>query len=218
MGSSRLPNKSLMKLHGSTLLETVISSVEKNDFISEIIVATTTLDRDNPIEEKCKSISVRCFRGSENDVLSRFISIAKNYNPKDVMVRVTADNPINNKNASKALFDKHLYSDADYTCIDGLCHTVYEYVKIEALLKLENNEKLVNTDREHVTKYIREHPEEFKVCKISADVFGIDSKLNKLLTVDTNKDFERMLNISSRFELSSEINFNELYSYLNTYV
>jgi len=215
MGSSRLPKKSLMPLSNSTLLEKVIDSVKKNEFIDEIVVATTHLDRDNLIEEKCKSIKVECFRGDENDVLSRFVHISKKYKPKDVTVRVTADNPINNLKATTELFEMHRLTNSDYTCVDGLSHIVYEFITVEALQRLEHNDALDNDDKEHVTKYIRENPLIFDVNKVDPKKLGLRPNLDKLLTADTKADFERLKDLynSSTVDLNS---FTSIYGYLES--
>ena len=192
MGSERLPGKTLMKLGSYTLLETVISSVKRNEFIDRIIVATSNLPIDDAIEDKCSSMQIECYRGDAENVLSRFVDIAKHLSPEDTIVRVTADNPINNHKVSETLYDQHIKENADYTCIDGLSHIVYELVKVKALLKLEKN-NLEPADKEHVTKYFIEHTKEFKVQKLSADKYGLIPDLDNLLTIDTIEDYNRFV-------------------------
>lgn len=215
MGSQRLPQKSLMTLNHKSLLANVIDSVRQHQFIDEAIVATTILTEDDAIENECKALEVKCERGDAENVLSRFLSIAKQLKPNDQIVRVTADNPLNNAWVSKQLFDKHLALEADYTCIDGLAHTVYEFVKVKALLKLERYKNLDEADKEHVTKYIREHADKFKVQKIAAEIFGIQPDLDKLLTLDTKEDFERLKALYQELDLHKTADFRSIYSYLN---
>lgn len=215
MGSSRLPEKSLKPLNNKSLLANVVLAAKKNDFIDEIIVATTNQIEDNAIEKACKDLGIKFERGDAENVLSRFINIAKRHNDTDQIVRVTADNPINNTKATKYLFEKHLASNADYTCVDGLSHTVYEVVKVEALLRLDQNKSLDKDDKEHVTKYIREHPDEFKVQKINPDVLEIQKDLDKLLTIDTKQDYQRFIDLSHQFDFNNTIDFSEIYKYLN---
>ena len=70
MGSSRLPGKTLMKLNDElSTLHFVKNQLTFSKFIDEIIVATTDLEEDDVIEEICKEMKVKCFRGSSNDVL-----------------------------------------------------------------------------------------------------------------------------------------------------
>ncbi len=217
MGSSRLPKKSLMKLANSTLLETVIHSVKKNDFIDDIVVATTNLSIDDVIEEKCKSLYIKCFRGSENDVLSRFIKIAKGLDDNDVIIRVTADNPVNNAKATKRLFDKHIAQKSDYTCVKGLSHIVYEFVNVETLLKLDENNKVNSQDREHVTMYIRRNPSKFKVIEADPKELDLRPDLDKLLTVDTEEDYKRLHSLFQDNRLKHIKAFSDVYDHLAHY-
>lgn len=214
MGSNRLPKKSLMPLNNQSLLANVIMAVKRNDFIDETIVATTDQTDDDAIEKECKDLGIECERGDAKNVLSRFLNIAKQYKDSDQIVRVTADNPINNSKASTHLFEKHLASNADYTCIEGLSHTVYEFVKVEALLKLDGNKNLDKDDKEHVTKYIREHENEFKVQKIAAEVFGIHKDLDILLTIDTKQDYQRLKDLYRELDLNKTDDFSKVYNYL----
>lgn len=214
MGSTRLPKKSLMKLADSTLLETVINSVKRNDFVNDIIVATTNLKADDVIKEKCNALSIKCFRGSEKDVLSRFIEIAKGLEDNDVLVRVTADNPVNNTKATQLLFDKHTTQNCDYTCVKGLSHIVYEFVNVQTILKLDENKKLNSQDREHVTMYIRRNPGKFKVLEVDPEELNLRPDLDKLLTVDTEEDYRRLCNLFEDHKLKDIKDFSELYDYL----
>ena len=214
MGSTRLPGKSLMMISCYTLLETVVRSVKRNTFVSKVIVATSTLSEDDEIELLCLNKDLECYRGDSNDVLSRFIGIAETLEKEDTIVRVTADNPINDHKSSKIVYEYHINNNNDYTCVRGLSHTVYEYIKVEALLKLKKAEDLKTDDREHVTKYIRERPGVFKTSEIYPDSLGLISDLDKLLTVDRKEDYERFMNIKQKINIDEVVNMNELYEFL----
>lgn len=214
MGSQRLPGKTLMTISNYTLLETVIRTVKRNNFIDEVVVATSNLEIDDAVEKFCQAIDVKCFRGDETNVLSRFISIAKDVQPNDTIVRVTADNPINNHEASQRLFEKHTSENADYTCVEGLSHIVYEFIKAEALVSLEDNTKLEDQDKEHVTKYIREHPEVYKVVMEEPESLSLQPQLDKLLTIDSKQDYQRFKSLKDKVDLDQSIDFEHLYSLL----
>lgn len=215
MGSQRLPGKSLMLLNHKSLLANVIDSVKRHQFIDDIIVATTIQAEDDAIAEECEILKIKCERGDAENVLSRFLHIAHQLKPSDQIVRVTADNPLNNAKVSKELFEKHLATNADYTCIEGLSHTVYEFVKVEALLKLAEHHNLEPEDEEHVTKYIREHTDEFNVQKIAPECYGIQRDLDKLLTIDTQEDYLRLKNLYQDLDVTNIMDFSTIYAYLN---
>jgi spore coat polysaccharide biosynthesis protein SpsF len=213
MGSSRLRGKSLMKIAKYTLLETVINSIRRNHFINDVVVATTNLPQDDAIEKVCVEKGLKFFRGDSDNVLSRFISIAKMYSEDDVIVRVTADNPINNHKVSDLLFKYHIKEGNDYSYIEGLSHTVYEFVNVKTFLELEEVDNLVKEDKEHVTMYFRKG-EQFKIGSLIPDEYGLDSEKDKLLTVDSKEDFDRFMKLKHKVNLDSAIDFTKLYETL----
>lgn len=96
MGSSRLPGKAMLPLGGEPALSRVIERVEQAVDRSNIVVATTTHRRERPILDLCYILNVRCFRGSEDDVLGRVYRAAL-LHTKDinsVIVDITADCPL----------------------------------------------------------------------------------------------------------------------------
>lgn len=186
-GSSRLPNKVLMELCGKPMLQHVIERVGKCRRIDKVVVATTLLDGDDPIEKLCKELHVDCYRGSENDVLDRYYQAARLYCPKHV-VRITADCPLIDSRIIDSIIDIHIKGEYDYTSNtlvetypDGLDTEVFRY---EALEKAWKMAKLAS-EREHVTPYIK-----FKDSFKRFSVERTPSLAQKRWTVDTNRDFE----------------------------
>lgn len=214
MGSKRLRGKSLMRLSNYSLLETVVRSVKRNTFINRVVVATSNLSEDDPIQLLCIDKGFEYIRGDSRDVLSRFISVAETLEKDDVIVRVTADNPINNHKASKVVFDHHVENNNDYTFISGLSHIVYEYIKVSAFLSLKKVRDLTLDDREHVTVYLRQRPKVFKISEITPSSLDLNVNLDKLLTIDRKKDYERFMNIKQKINIDDAVNMRELYEFL----
>lgn len=91
LGSTRLPGKILKDFYGGkTLLETVIENLKKTG--AKIIVATSVNPNNDKLETFLKERNITVFRGSEDDVLSRFIEAAE-ANGVDGIVRICSDNP-----------------------------------------------------------------------------------------------------------------------------
>jgi spore coat polysaccharide biosynthesis protein SpsF len=92
-GSTRLPAKVLADLGGRPVLEWVVRAARAASRIDEVIVATSTLAGDNLVAELADSLGALVVRGSEDDVLSRFVAALDAY-PADALVRLTADCPL----------------------------------------------------------------------------------------------------------------------------
>ena len=94
LGSTRLPGKVLKEiLPGRTLLDCFIERLKLSKSATEIMVATTTLSSDDGIAEFCDKRKIKCYRGSEDDVLKRFVE-ASSQSDCDVIVRLCADSPL----------------------------------------------------------------------------------------------------------------------------
>ena len=93
MGSSRLPGKVLKKINDKSILEIHLNRIKKAKLVDDIIVATTTKEEDNVIEELAKNLNINVFRGDEIDVLDRFYKSILNDKP-DFVVRLTSTAPL----------------------------------------------------------------------------------------------------------------------------
>ncbi|MFA4946824.1 MAG: GNAT family N-acetyltransferase, partial [Candidatus Micrarchaeia archaeon] len=111
MGSTRLLGKMLERVQGKSVLERVVTRLKRCLTLDAVIVATTGNKEDDVLAREAKRLGVRCFRGSENDVLDRFHVAAKGF---DAAVRITGDcpliDPVLVDNVACAL----LRSNADY--------------------------------------------------------------------------------------------------------
>lgn len=92
MGSTRLPGKVLEDLGGMPVLEWVLRGCRAASLVDEVVVATSTDSRDDVVEQAARRLGVGVVRGSEDDVLDRFL-LALDEHPADAVVRITADCP-----------------------------------------------------------------------------------------------------------------------------
>lgn len=189
MGSTRLPGKVLNKVQDKPLLEYQIDRVKKAKTIDEIVIATTTKDNDNQIVDLCKRLSLPYYRGSEEDVLSRYYESAAKFQA-DVIVRLTADCPLIDPDVIDKVVNAYLESLEYY---DFACNTLVRTypkgldteVMTFKLLKQIHEEAKEIFYREHVTNYIYHHPEKFKILNIQND---FDASVHQW-TLDTEEDF-----------------------------
>jgi len=190
MGSTRLPGKVLKEINGKPMLSYLVDRVSKSKKLDKIIIATSTLDKDDAIFSYCKENNIECFRGSEDDVLSRYYECAKQYNP-DTIVRLTADCPLADPQIIDNVIQKFEDNSVEYcantvpietnTFPDG---TDVEVFSFEALKKAYNEVKDKHF-REHVTFQFWQTDEYKSIQYISNMDY---SKFR--ITVDYPEDFE----------------------------
>ncbi len=197
MGSSRLPQKVLKDLAGATVLDRVLNRLGRSQLIDESIVATTTEPADHAIIEHCERTGRKVFRGSELDVLDRYYRAAKSADA-DVVVRVTSDCPVIDPEVTDATIRAFLDEHADYanntrvrTYPRGLDTEVMTFEALERDWR-ESSEPY---QREHVTPYIYENPDKFKLHGIENDT---DYSQHRW-TVDTPEDLQLLQAIYAHF-------------------
>ena len=157
MRSSRLPGKVLMQIGGQTTLALIAHRLQKSRNVDELVVATSDHADDDVIVTACEQLGVRCLRGDEQDVLSRYAMVARETGA-DVVVRITADCPMADPEIVDAAIDLYLNGDAEYvsnvierTYPDGLDVEVFS----SALLYQADLNCRDPRMREHVTPYMR---------------------------------------------------------------
>lgn len=190
VGSARLPNKVLLPLPATSdnsILKILTLALREVDLIDEIFVATSRDKSNDSIETECDKLSINCYRGSEEDVLSRFSEIVSN-TPSDYVLRFTADNPVIDISRLKKFINNHLAKALDYSKTDGLplgCN--FEMIKSASLISANKNTK-ISYHREHVTPYIIENTSK-------KEVFGFKSLgpiKNMRFTIDYPSDYAFM--------------------------
>ena len=194
VGSTRLPGKVLKSLSGQPVLFHVIDRCRRARRADFVTVATTDKSEDDAIEELCKQWNVPCFRGSSEDVLSRFYHAAQKLNAESI-VRITADCPL----IAPELIDECITvferSGADYASnvislprrlISGLDVEVFSFKALSSA----HTQAIDAHDREHVTPYMRRNPlHTFKIVPVPvAEIYEHPFRL----TVDYPEDMVLM--------------------------
>ncbi|MEW6044626.1 MAG: acylneuraminate cytidylyltransferase [Thermoproteota archaeon] len=90
LGSTRLPKKHLEKINGIPLIEILVNRLKNSKKIRQIIVCTTTSNSDDQLVEFLKTKNIMYFRGSERDILKRFLDAAKQFGT-DIIIDVEGD-------------------------------------------------------------------------------------------------------------------------------
>jgi spore coat polysaccharide biosynthesis protein SpsF len=208
MNSVRLPGKVMMNVGQFTMIDWVVRRTNLASNITKLVVATTKNKFDDPIVSWCIRHGYDYFRGSEKDVLSRFYSCAKHFKA-DLIVRVTADDPLKDPQVIDCAINKILETNADY-CSNTIFTTYPEGLDIEvftfnALKKANNNAKLLS-EREHVTPYIWKNPNMFNISQIKNN-----RDLSKWsITVDTKKDMEFVRRLVDKLDNNINVSLEEI--------
>lgn len=188
MTSTRLPGKVLKKILGKTLLEYQLERVQRSQYIDEIVVATTVNKTDDPIVQLCSQLGYTIYRGSEEDVLSRYYEAAINAEA-DVVVRLTSDCPIIDFKVIDEVINYYKHNNFDYvtnTLKNAFPRGYDVEVFSKAALQEAHHSACAQRYREHVTISMYENPESFKI-----GLYGKESVQSKYrLTVDTKEDFK----------------------------
>ncbi len=202
-GSTRLPNKVLLDFHeGQTILELIVRNLKSTFPDTKIILATTNSKKDNTLAEKGKELDLLVFRGSEDNVVSRFVECAKEYQVQD-LIRICSDNPFLNMDGIKEVMS------ADFENIDYLSYrmpggnpTIKShlglYVERVSLKALESvlKETKDSLYLEHVTNYLYGHPDKYNCQWL--DLPFTDENIDQYrFTLDDKYDFELGQNIYS---------------------
>ena len=159
MGSSRLPGKVIQKVDNNyTVIDYVIKQLKSSKKIEKILVATTNLTEDDVICEHLASQKIEFFRGSSEDVLDRYYQCAREFSI-DIIVRITADNPLIDPNIVDLVVDEYKNQKCDFAT--NTIHRTFPYgtevevFSFEILEKAWKNAKKPS-EREHVTPFIKD--------------------------------------------------------------
>lgn len=226
-GSTRLPGKMVKPFyHQSCVLDIILQRIkhEFGDDFNNIIVATTTNPKDDEIVKVASDNDITGYRGSENDVLARFIDAAESVGASKI-IRVCADNVFLDTRELHNLYDV-LDANTEYDYIsfqksDGTPSIKTHYgfwaegVSLRALKQVakDTDELLYH---EHVTNYIYTHPDEYSCHFLRINPL-IESRKNLRLTLDTITDFEIQQKIYSDFQTDNiEITPTNLINYIDS--
>jgi spore coat polysaccharide biosynthesis protein SpsF len=193
VSSTRLPGKVLKELpygSGITVLGQVVRRLKKCKMLSYVIVATTVEKEDDRLVDIAQKEGAKHFRGSRDDVLSRYYSASKE-NHLDVIVRISSDCPCIDPGVVDMVIEKHIAARADYTS-NSLVKTFPHGLDTEVLnfdtLEKAHFEATQTFEREHVCPYIyKSNPKAFKISEVQAteELYGPDIRL----TLDTKEDY-----------------------------
>lgn len=196
MGSTRLPNKVMMKISGLPLIELLLIRLAKSKEIDKIILATSEDPKNLPLVNHVQQAGYEVYQGSENDVLDRYYQAACFYRT-DNIVRITGDCPLIDPEVVDKVISNFKAANVDYACNtnpptypDGLDTEVFSFAALEATWKAATS----SGDREHVTPYLR-NSGLFRLLNVA----HAEDLSDRRWTVDEMEDYEVVKNIFDHF-------------------
>lgn len=221
LGSTRLPGKILKEFYGKeTLLEILLKNLHKAGV--KVVIAVPDNESNDKLEDFLKEKGEIVFRGSEDDVLFRFIKAAEENNI-DGIVRICSDNPFLDWRMLIQLIEEASKSDADYIGFrinkkpSILTHFGFwgEYVTLSSLKKVFATTPLGSPAHEHVTYHIYTHPDEYNCEWIDCPDF-LQGREDIRLTIDTPEDMYNAQNVyKSLMETSINFTLEDVVKYLD---
>lgn len=211
MNSRRLKGKSLLRLGNENIIYYCYKAAFESKMFDNIIVATSKAKSDDSLVNYLKSKNIEYYRGSEQNVLSRYVEIYKKLKPENI-ARLTGDNPLIDPEVIRKVATFHLEKGSEYTsniinrswprgndveCINGIV--------LSQLLE----QKLTKEDFEHVTLYIRKNLDSYNYFSVESEK-KYEYK-NIRLTVDYKKDYLLVKKLVDYFMIKNKkIDINEI--------
>jgi len=206
MTSSRLPGKVLMPLAGQPALRRLVERAGRSRYLDDVVVATTVNSTDDPIARLCAEMNCTCFRGSEADVLSRVLQAAEAHHG-DIIVEITGDCPlIDPRHIDRTI---ELFYSGDYDYASNVLRRSLPNgfdVQVFPARVLREVDSLTQDpiDRVHVSCYIYNHPERYRLAWWAAEGDMLWPELGMTLDeradhVLLNRVFEELLAVREDF-------------------
>lgn len=223
-GSTRLPGKVMYPLDGRPMLEHVVNRVKASKAVDTPVVATSTHDRDNVLEQVGSRLGIHTHRGSEDDVLERLFVAASDWDA-DVVVRVTADCPLVPPLVLDALVKQLRNGNYDYvsTADQNFNHVVPNGLGAEAFtfesFREVRRRSTKDHEREHVTTRYRAKESSYDIAALDPSLLdGFDDVLDRSdlrLTVDVAADYELLSRIYEDISVNGLLPVSEAVSYVD---
>jgi spore coat polysaccharide biosynthesis protein SpsF len=191
MTSTRLPGKVLKEINGKSMLGYHIEHLITTGF--HVVIATTTNKEDDAIARFATIGDIDCYRGSEHDVLGRFMQVQQD-KKFDIIVRVTSDCPLIDGGLIKSGVERYLERNNELLYLSNCFPRTYargfDFEIFSSLMLTEANKfGLEKEDREHVTPFLwKNKGKKYTLENISQEAKNGDLRI----TIDTPEDFELM--------------------------
>ncbi|GAX62911.1 spore coat polysaccharide biosynthesis protein F [Candidatus Scalindua japonica] len=217
MGSTRLPKKVLMEVvEGYSILGYLLKRLSSGKQADKIIVATTTNNKDDELEEWVKDSGYHYFRGSEADCLDRFYQVIERYGI-DIVVRITSDCPLIIPEVVDEMIKYYLNNSTKIDYLSNRQFTNFpEGMDVEIfsreILEDAARNAAKQKEREHINYFFLDRPSQYRIRYYNHNL-GVDYSRFKL-SVDTHQELEQIRSFFKEKGLPFQFTFKELINVL----
>ena len=202
MKSTRLRNKAILPISGVSSIQRCLINAMAAKHIDHVVLATSTHSEDGVLEEHALAVDSGFFRGSEEDVIERFLSVASQYEA-DILLRITGDCPVISYEIADMLIESHLETQADVTYCDtpfpvGINSEVYKLSSLQRLRSLVPNTNF----SEYMLSYFTNNPEYFQLNPVTLPELYRHPEWR--LTLDVQEDLDMFNFMFSEMDLGME--------------
>jgi len=175
LSSSRLPAKGIMKILEKPMIELMIKRVQHSRRIDKVVITTSQLPSDDPLEELAEQLGVGCYRGALEYVMERISGAAEAFKC-DTVVELLGDNPLVHSDLIDDVIDLHTSKECDYTAtltkeypLSGETFMPFSAgIRVQAYSKnacekYSEYPDYINNEDKHPCAYIFEHPDTFRL-------------------------------------------------------
>ncbi len=212
MGSQRLPGKVLLDIAGESMLSRVVRRLQQSRLINEVAVATSTAPADDAVAAAGESLGVRVIRGSEEDVLARYVDAAK-ATEADVIVRASADSPFIDPEVCDLVVAAFLAADP---AVDYASNKLQPSFPLGLDVEAFSREALERAERDAVEPYERAHVTVHMYANLERyTLLPVPSGRNLHAwrwTVDTPEDLEFARTVFARMGRRNDFSWKEVVS------
>jgi spore coat polysaccharide biosynthesis protein SpsF len=146
MKSKRLPQKLILEIKGKTIIEHLIERLKLSRLADFIVLCTSTNPEDRVLVDIAEKCGIKWFRGSEGDVLDRYLNAALKFKV-DYIISLTADGPFTDPIYIDKTIELYKKTNADFITCKELPHGAYSYgIKFDALKKVCEIKDEANTE------------------------------------------------------------------------
>ncbi len=179
VGSSRYPQKVLREINGKSFIQRTIERVKYCELKKDIFLIIPESSDNDILKVIAEENNIFCFRGNKEDVLSRIFNLCKDFNISNI-VRINGDCPFIDPKLIDFIIDIHLKGNYDYT--SNIIKDSYPIgMHVEAIkfkpLKQAFELASLKIEREHVTPYIYNRPDIFKIKSIISKTDNSDLRI-----------------------------------------